>query len=37
MEADTGGVKGELGVSGQLQPFGWLMTNAGDFDRLETK
>lgn len=37
MEADTGGVKGERGVSGQPQPFGWLMTNAGDFNRLETE
>lgn len=36
MEADTGGVKGERGVSGQRQPFGSLLTRAGDFNMLET-
>lgn len=36
MEADTGGVKGERGVSGQRQPFGSLLTRAGDFNMLQT-
>lgn len=35
MEADTGGVKGERGVSGQRQPFGSLLTGAGDFNMLQ--
>lgn len=36
MEADTGGVKGERRVSGQQQPFGWLLTKAGGFNALGT-